>query len=152
VSKRCLFAWAWCIGVVLALPAAADVRTCNGALTSAGLCQAPTDALLYYPIPEAAQPDFIDAWGELANYQADVPCGSERLVDDAGIVIQAGPGESTCTAGTAGELVANPQPKARAVDRFIRAQLVGVVREYRARQAEAAARETVEAEPDPEIP
>lgn len=165
MSRRASFAWAWCIGVVLAAPAEADVRACHPALTDAGrcvangspaitpgLCGEATDALLYFSIPEEVRDDFLDAWGALANYQAEVPCGTERLVDDAGIVVQAGPGESTCTAGAAGALVANPQSKARAVDRFIRAQLVNAVREYRARQAEATARQTAEAEPEPEIP
>jgi hypothetical protein len=81
-----------------------------------------------------------------------VPCGAERLVDDIGIVVQAGPGQSTCTAEVAGELVANPQSKARAVDRYIRAELVRVVRDHRRRQAEAAATDATAAEPDPEIP
>lgn len=151
--KRWIFSWAWCIGVVLAATATADVRTCNGALTSAGLCQEPTDALLSYPVPAEAQDDFIAAWAELANYQDEVPCGAERLTDDAGIVVQAGPGDSTCDAEGAGRTtVSNPQAKERAIDRYIRHTLVAPVRAYRVRQAEAAAREAAEQEPGPRIP
>jgi hypothetical protein len=152
VNRRSLFAWAWCIGAVLAVPTAADVRNCTGPMVTGGLCQAPTDALLSYSIPAGAQADFMDAYAAAANYQAEVPCGAERLVDDSGIVVQAGPGQSTCAAETAGELVANPQTRAAAVDRYIRAELVRVVRDHRRRQAEAAAADTTAAEPDPEIP
>lgn len=132
----------------LALPASAATRNCTTALVNATLCGATDHVLLSYSVPPAAAPRLVAALSALANYQDTVPCSAARVVDDGGLIVQAGPGDGTCSAGTLGQQVANPQTRAAVADRF----LLLTLRRMIAQHETAQAREAVPESAEPDIP
>lgn len=51
----------------------------------------------------------VDAYANAGNYQTTVPCEARRALDDAGVLVQAGPEDAGCDAGLLGATIANPQ-------------------------------------------
>lgn len=129
----------------VATPVSAAVISCSTALEAEGHCVAGQHLLILVAASTEDLTRLAAAEAERINYQATVPCGEERAVDDAGVLVIAGPEDTGCSADNRGQTIANPQPAADAVSSVLAATL-------RQRTVEAERRERQEEVPSPAPP
>lgn len=127
--------------------AGANIRNCNAALVSAGVCPNTAHALLSYAIntadpdnggPEVAHSQLIlDAYSQQFNWQATTVCIQEMV------------NQGTCNSGQLGTQVS--ESKTQFTDRMIRRQVLSVVKAYRSGVNNSAAQAATDAAADPDI-
>lgn len=140
------------------------VMSCDDALpggvtlASLGLCADPTHFARLTTGPRDFLRAVIEQDADAVNYQTQVPCGAARNVDDAGVLVVAGPGDGTCTQTLAdtceddGCLVPNPQSRVAVGLRIERRDQRTAWVERRARLAAEAAEEAERTQAETELP
>lgn len=119
------------LAALLAGPSEASRRQCDQAMIDAGGCRAGSSQALAYDAPAADWQDLVDAYAQQHNYQATVPCTSNRQYSSLQnqkpnrIVVTAGINQGDCS--VQGAEVANPQSKDDFLDAVIDAQLKDAV-------------------------